>query len=335
MPFLHMQKASLDDRLALVKQCWEALQACGGTDGAHQGSGVRAVGGHASTHHDSQPTPASIETPLSDIPPHQEPQQQEVAAMEEGSTMLWQALGQQQYLLALDLYMSPAMEHHAAADMLACQLGMAWRLSDPVWATCQRQGAQPCSVQAEMTQNAVQISEATASQGSLLKVPSFSPPLQGAGSINECTGTISNRPLSPHQQLAEGAGGKGPVARSQSPGQNRQLRPHMRAPHQLPLPKPSTFHSPLVLAPGTAVSYATLQALTTAFTTTSPYWSDHGYFDPDTPFFSYTYDLGHPPSSIVEVAAQEVRSGGPFKAQMSMLELGTHMACELRPARRV
>ncbi len=76
------------------------------------------------------------------------------------------------------------------------------------------------------------------------------------------------------------------------------------------------------LALDSALPPATLSALQRAFAPTAPFWANHAYDEPDTPFFSYVSELGKPPTNVVELAAQQLR-GSPALRQM--LEPATHV----------
>lgn len=57
-----------------------------------------------------------------------------------------------------------------------------------------------------------------------------------------------------------------------------------------------------------AVSEALFMQLRSGLSATASFWTDHQYFEPETPFFSYFYQLDSNPGTVIDAAIQELHS---------------------------
>ncbi|KAA6422753.1 MAG: hypothetical protein FRX49_07288 [Trebouxia sp. A1-2] len=77
------------------------------------------------------------------------------------------------------------------------------------------------------------------------------------------------------------------------------------------MPETASANSPDAFLPCVirdSVSEALFKQLRSGLSATASFWTDHQYFEPETPFFSYLYQLDSVPETVIDAAIQELHS---------------------------
>ncbi|GAX75956.1 hypothetical protein CEUSTIGMA_g3399.t1 [Chlamydomonas eustigma] len=229
----------------------------------------------------------------------------------EADTKLWnillEAALQHMYLSAVQL---SALGDLAEADSALKQLGFAARLSNQVWACCRHHASADISPMKSPLTVALQPSCSAKTPAANINPESVpgTKPTSGPGDIQNC---------SQYQEFECEATFCEPLVFEF--GKVLSAKQHLNGPVTeecctTPIIAENALRAPSVSEGASGhhdsclllLSYL-ITRLHNAFQPTSPFWSEHSYFQEETPYFSYLYDLEEEPCSIVEASIQLLR----------------------------